>query len=229
MRIGAIQKTSLLDFPGKVSAVVFTQGCNFFCPYCHNAGLVLCRDAPLAFTEAATFLTKRQKVLEGVVVTGGEPALQSDLEDFCAFCKHLGYAVKLDTNGSRPEVLERLLELKLVDYVAMDIKADPRQYPKDICLGVLQGAITQSMVLLKECRVAHEVRVPCVAPFIDAESFAVILELTGGSAPIFLQKVRQGRVLDPAFFSKKGRPLTFEEMEVLQKHAALCGQPCHIR
>ena len=102
MLIGGLQKTTMLDFPGKVSAVVFTQGCNFLCPYCHNPDLVLYRQEPLALVDVLTFLTQRRRVLEGVVISGGEPTLQDGLFSFCATLKSIGYAVKLDTNGSRP-------------------------------------------------------------------------------------------------------------------------------
>lgn len=230
MRIGGLQKTTLLDFPGKVSAVVFTQGCNFLCPYCHNADLVLHGQEPLAFTEVIAFLAQRKKVLEGVVISGGEPTLQDDLSIFCATVKGLGYAVKLDTNGSRPEVLRQLLQANLVDYVAVDIKADPARYPKEIAPGGIGDTLLQTIALLREGAVPHEFRIPCVAPFINHASVTGILEaLSGSSAPVFLQEVRLDHVLLPDFFIKNGRSLHQEEIQLLVSQAEQIGIIWNIR
>ncbi len=230
MRIGGLQKTTMLDFPGKVSAIVFTQGCNFLCPYCHNADLVLYRQEPLALTEVIAFLAQRKKVLGGVVISGGEPTLQDDLLIFCATVKGLGYAVKLDTNGSRPEVLRQLLQSKLIDYVAVDIKADPARYPKEIAPGSVGKAILQTIALLRESTVPHEFRVPCVFPFINQGSITGILEaLSGSNVPVFLQEVRLGHVLRPDFFIKNGRPLRQEEIQILVNQAEQSGRVWSIR
>ncbi len=228
MRIGGLQKTTLLDFPGKVSAVVFTQGCNFSCPYCHNPDLTSCREGTCSSTDALNFLARRRRVLEGVVVTGGEPTLQKGLDDFCLGAKKLGYAIKLDTNGSGPGALRRLLELELLDYVAMDVKAAPRIYPEEIAPGGAGESLVESLALLCSSGVPHEIRVPCAAPFVDAESFEGILEATG-AAPIFLQAVHLERVLSPDFFKEKGKPMTGEEMEALRAQAAKRGRDCRIR
>src|SRR3989338_1502864 len=120
MRIGGLQKFSLIDYPDRIAAVIFTQGCNFRCPYCHNAELVLtaCYGKLISEKEVLGFLERRCRDLEGVVITGGEPTVQYDLTFFLRRIKALGYAVKLDTNGSRPDVLDRLFRAQLVDYVA---------------------------------------------------------------------------------------------------------------
>ncbi len=229
MRIGALQKTTLLDFPGKISAIVFTQGCNFWCPYCYNHSLVMYEQEPLPLAEVLSFLAQRKRFLEGVVISGGEPTLQAELAGFCTILKSLGYAVKLDTNGSRPDALHRLLQLNLLDYVAMDIKAAPRKYPKEISPGDLGGAIVESMALLGESGVPHEFRIPCVAPFVDAESFQSILEHTPAATSLFLQAVRLEHVLAPEFFNQKGRALSCEELETLKRQAEGCGRVCTIR
>ena len=123
MKIGGLAKLTLLDYPQKVACTVFTIGCNFRCPFCHNASLVECRNCEqLTNEDVLSFLKKRKNVLEGVCVTGGEPLLQSGLEDFLAHVKELGYLVKLDTNGSNPAKLQSLVQKGLVDYVAMDVK-----------------------------------------------------------------------------------------------------------
>lgn len=229
VQIGGLQKTTMLDFPGKISAVVFTQGCNFLCPYCHNSDLVLYKGEPLAFTEVIAFLAQRKKVLEGVVISGGEPTLHDGLFSFCATLRSLGYAIKLDTNGSKPDVLRRLLQMKLLDYVAMDIKASPCRYPEEISPGNLGSAIMESIALLNKSTVEYEFRIPCVTPFITAESFQEILVAVRGSVPIFLQQIRQEHVLVPEFFIKKGRILLKEEIERLKKQADDSGVPCSIR
>lgn len=227
MRIGGLQKTTLLDFPGKVGAVVFTQGCNFLCPYCHNSDLVLHRRDALALADVLAFLTQRRKVLEGVVISGGEPTLHDGLFAFCAALKSLGYAVKLDTNGSRPDALRLLLEANLLDYVAMDVKGNPRRYPE--ALGAPAGdAVARSMGVLRQSGVAHEFRVPCAAPFIDAASFSAILEEAGG-APLFLQAIRLENVLWPDFFAAAGRPLNADEIEALRATAVSGGADCRVR
>jgi pyruvate formate lyase activating enzyme len=226
--IGGLQKTSLLDFPGKVSAVVFVQGCNFLCPYCHNPDLVLYGRAALAFADVIAFLAQRRKVLEGVVISGGEPTLHEGLFSLCATLKSLGYAVKLDTNGSRPEVLRQLLLAELLDYVAMDVKANPEQYPAALCLQSVGKNIPRSMALLEESRVMHEFRIPCVAPFIDADSFAAILEYIG-HAPLFLQTVRLENVLQADFFPSQGHALDKNAMETLRGMARQKGLNCRIR
>jgi pyruvate formate lyase activating enzyme len=230
MRIGGLQKTTLLDFPGKVSAVVFMQGCNFRCPYCHNAALAACGDAPppLSGDAAIAFLARRRRVLEGVVISGGEPTLHADLAEFCAVLKGLGYAVKLDTNGSDPEALRRLLALNLLDYVAMDIKADPGRYPGE--LGPPVGdAIVRSVEVLSASKVAHEFRVPCVFPFITDESFQAIARTVRPGASVILQPVRLEQVLEPSFFTQKGRALRPDEMERLCARGTGHGCACSIR
>ena len=228
MKIGGLQKTTLLDFPGKVSAVVFTQGCNFLCPYCHNPDLVLYRQTPLAFSDLIAFLAKRRKVLEGVVISGGEPTLHDGLFSFCATLKSLGYAVKLDTNGSRPDVLHQLLQAELLDYVALDVKANPEQYPALISSQDAGKDVQRSMALLEESQVAHEFRIPCVAPFIDTDSFAAILRHIN-HAPIFLQTVRLENVLQADFFPSQGHALDQDTMERLRETAQQKGLTCHIR
>lgn len=130
MKIHGFNKTTLLDYPEHLAATIFTGGCNFRCPFCHNGGLVLDPDSQPAMPEEEVlkFLQKRRGILQGVCITGGEPTLQPDLEDFIRKVKEMGYLVKLDTNGSRPKVLESLLEKGLLDYVAMDIKASRENY-----------------------------------------------------------------------------------------------------
>ena len=133
MVIQGLQKLTLLDYPGKVACTIFTAGCNFRCPFCHNASLVVdtYKNKEIKLDDIFAFLKKRMGVLDGVCVTGGEPLIQPDIEAFLRRIKEMGYAVKLDTNGSFPDKLKRLVDEKLVDYVAMDIKNSQESYGKD--------------------------------------------------------------------------------------------------
>ena len=125
MRIGGLQKNSLIDYPGKISSVIFLSGCNFDCPFCHNPDLVrgcLSYTADLCSPDVCQFLKQRRGFLDGVVISGGEPTLDENLMDFCESIKQLGYPIKLDTNGSRPRILKQLIDDGLIDYIAMDLK-----------------------------------------------------------------------------------------------------------
>jgi len=152
MKIGGLQKFSLLDYPGKISAVIFTQGCNFRCAYCHNPELVDPErfQACIPEEEVFAYLKKRRGLLEAVTVTGGEPTIQKGLIPFIRRIKAMGYLVKLDTNGSMPEVLEELIRQKLIDYIAMDIKAPLEKYEDVIGVPVNWEIIRQSIDVIKE-------------------------------------------------------------------------------
>jgi pyruvate formate lyase activating enzyme len=130
LKIGGLQKLSLIDYPQKPAAVIFTQGCNMFCPYCHNPQLVYPNlfETVLEEEDVIAFLKKRRNLLKGVVISGGEPTVQKDLKDFILRVKTLGFAVKLDTNGSNPDILEELINEKLIDFIAMDIKSPLSKY-----------------------------------------------------------------------------------------------------
>ena len=152
MRFGGIQKFSLCDFPGKTAAVLFTQGCNFRCPFCHNGSLLPSRNRANEQKEEdiLSFLQQRTGQLDGIVISGGEPTLQPGLADFCRRVRELGFQIKLDTNGSRPEVLHRLLKDSLVDSIAMDIKATPGRYYVLAGVPVETDLIDRSIALLAE-------------------------------------------------------------------------------
>ncbi|MEF3694133.1 MAG: anaerobic ribonucleoside-triphosphate reductase activating protein [Candidatus Cloacimonadota bacterium] len=160
MRIGGFQRFSMLDYPGKLSAIVFTQGCNFRCPYCHNPGLV----DPERFTESIpesevlAFLQKRAGKLNALTVTGGEPLLQPDLEDFLKNVKDLGYLIKLDTNGSFPKRLASIIEQNLADYIAMDLKAPPDLYSLVVQAEIDSDSILSSMDLIRSGGIPYEFR-----------------------------------------------------------------------
>lgn len=199
MLFGGMQKLTTIDYPGTVSAMVFTHGCNFFCPYCHNPELVSGKtpEASPERAEIMAFLQKRAPVLEGLVISGGEPCLHDGLPDFCREVKDLGYKIKLDTNGSRPGMLEKLLLEGLADYVAMDLKTGPERYRPDFCAeSGVAVAVRRSIEILRSSGVAHEFRTTCAGPFVDVEQMAELAGLVGES-PWYLQKTRMERVLDP--------------------------------
>ena len=190
MRIQGLQKTTLLDYPEKVACTVFTAGCNFRCPFCHNASLVVNIPDESEITEEAFFgfLKKRQGILDGVCVTGGEPLLQPGIEDFIYKIKELGYAVKLDTNGSFPEKLRYLVEEKLVDYVAMDIKNSLDAYDATTGTdGRFLEAIEESVAFLKEGKVPYEFRTTVTKDFHTREHFEKIGQWIQGAEKYFLQ------------------------------------------
>lgn len=160
MKIGGLVKFTLIDYPGKVAAIVFTQGCNFRCRYCHNPELVyphLFQDT-MPEEEVFSFLRRRQGTLEGVVVTGGEPTLQPDLLRFLTEVKTLGYAVKLDTNGTRPDTVQEAIDKKLVDFIAMDLKAPLDKYPLITGTEFDRSILQRSMDLIRQSGLPYEFR-----------------------------------------------------------------------
>lgn len=176
MKICGLNKTTLLDYPGCVAATIFLGGCNFRCPFCHNGDLVLCSGEMQGYEEEEilNFLQKRKNVLEGVCITGGEPTLYSELPAFIKKIKELEYRVKLDTNGSNPNMLKALIEENLADYIAMDIKAPVSDYDKVCGVAVDIEAIKTTVELLKEGKVPYEFRTTVVK---ELHSEAAILEI----------------------------------------------------
>ena len=165
MKIGGFQPFTLTDYPGHVAAIVFTQGCNFRCPYCHNARLLpIDRPKSELIPEAYVFdhLAKRRRQLDGLVITGGEPTIQGDLPRFIRKARRLVPSIKLDSNGSRPEVIRRLLEEGLLDYIAMDIKAPLDQYESVVRRPVDANTLQSSIDIIKNSGVPHEFRTPAL-------------------------------------------------------------------
>lgn len=201
MRIGGLLKFSLIDFPGRIAAVIFTQGCNFRCPFCHNRELVIpsCFQPALPEEEITSFLLKRRGTLSGVVVTGGEPTLHSDLPEFLARVKALGYAVKLDTNGSRPGMLRQVLERGLADFIAMDIKAPLERYHELAGVEVERGDIEESIRLICASGVDHLFRTTVVRPLLsDDDLLRIRAALPQPPRHILQDFVPRDTVLDPA-------------------------------
>lgn len=190
MKIHGFQRTTLLDYPGYVAATVFTGGCNFRCPFCQNGSLVLEPESQplIPEKEVLAHLKKRQGILEGVCITGGEPALENDLREFILKCRELGYLVKLDTNGYRPEILRKLLQEELLDYVAMDIKASPENYGRATgCPECDMERIRESIRLLQTSGISYEFRTTAVKGIHTMEEFEQIGKLLTGSKVYYLQ------------------------------------------
>lgn len=193
MQISGLQSLTLLDFPGKVACTVFTAGCNMRCPFCHNAELVLSPDTPAAMREDEffAFLRKRQGVLDGVCVTGGEPLLQNGLIDFLLKVKEYGFTTKLDTNGFLTERLRQAVESGAVDYVAMDIKNDPSRYAETVGVPDFpMEPIASSVQYLMTCGVDYEFRTTVVRELHRAGNLTAIAEWLRGAKRYFLQGFR---------------------------------------
>lgn len=199
MKIEALQKLTLLDYPGKMAATVFTYGCNLRCPFCHNALLVTEEsDGGISVEEVLSFLSKRKGMLEGVCVTGGEPLLQSDVEDFLREVKGMGFSVKLDTNGTFPEKLKSVVRKGLADYVAMDVKNSLDKYALTsgkTCMDL--SAITESIRFLLSGEVEAEFRTTVVKTYHTEEDLLKIADLISGCDRYFLQQfVNSGNLID---------------------------------
>jgi pyruvate formate lyase activating enzyme len=232
MNIGGLQKNSLIDYPGKVSCVIFLSGCNFDCPYCHNPSLVKgCLECPSSLEDKGLngFLESRKSFLDGVVISGGEPTLQKDLFRLCEMVKDLGYSVKLDTNGSRPKKLRDLLRKGLVDYVAMDIKTDPFHYDPFIKPGCNPEDLLSSVHAIMESAPDYEFRTTCVNGFVDERIIESIAMLIEGAKLYALQQFHDAELLHPEFFRESQPGLKSDELLGLKSIADPWVEKCIIR
>ncbi len=188
MRLGGLMKMTLLDFPGHIACTVFTLGCDLRCPFCHNATLVTHPEEGLTVDALFSFLEKRQGILDGVCVTGGEPLLHKDLPDLLRRIRALGYAVKLDTNGAHPEVLRGVVSAGLVDYVAMDIKNRPEKYAETVGLPAMPAGVRESAAYLLSGAVPYEFRTTVVEELHEPSDFEAIGKWIAGAERYFLQR-----------------------------------------
>lgn len=215
MNIAGLIKSSLIDFPDKIAAVIFTQGCNFRCGFCHNPELLPFLDTPLMTEEEVFgFLEKRLGKLDGAVISGGEPTTQPDLDIFVEKIKILGYILKLDTNGSNPKVLEKLFAKNLIDYIAMDIKGDLDQY-RNICGFKNYKSILESINLIIASGIDYEFRTTVLPYYHKIDDFEKIGRLINGSKKYVIQGFRKGIVQNPK--TNLSGQFTMDELEQIKK------------
>jgi len=208
MLLGGVLPLSLCDYPGKLAAVVFTQGCNYRCPFCHNGRLIARVPAiSLPIAEVLADLKERRNFLDGVVVSGGEPTLHADLKGFLSALKELGFAVKLDTNGSRPQVLRELLDLQLLDYIAMDVKAPLLRYAILAGVFVDVGAIQESIALIAESGVQHQFRTTFVPALLSPADITSIREMIPVGSMHRIQDFQAEHALDESLLRTRSMPV----------------------
>lgn len=206
MQISGVQKFTLLDFPLKTACIVFTPGCNFRCPYCYNSDFVLpdkiesIKDIFIPENIFFNFLKTRVGFLDGVVISGGEPTLQSDLIEFIKKIKSFGYSIKLDTNGTNPDIVKYLIENSLIDYIAMDIKGPIEKYKEVTCSVVDVNRIADSIKIIKNSNVDYEFRTTVVKEQLSIDDLNNIARFISGSKKYYLQKFRNNvDTLNPDF------------------------------
>ena len=217
MILGGLQKLTLIDYPGHIAATIFTVGCNFRCPFCHNPELVSSikyKVSSIFEEEFFNLLENRKGKLEGVCITGGEPTIQPDIQEFIRKIKELGYKVKLDTNGARPDVLRQLFSEKLLDFVAMDIKNMPEKYNATTNSKVDTERIKLSVDLIRNSGIDYEFRTTAVPGLHEIEDFAGIGKWLEGSKKYVLQAFEdKGKILNPRLVKKtKGKRLDLEKI-----------------
>lgn len=195
VKIHAIQKTTLQDFPGNVACIVFLAGCNFRCIYCHNPAAVK-GQSNVSEEEFFSFLKERKGKLQGVVVSGGEPTIHSDLFEFISKIKQMGFSVKLDTNGARPEMVKRLLKAGFLDYVAMDMKAPYKKYPEIVVANGFSAKLKKSVQLIMKSGVDYEFRTTC-HPSLKRKDFFEMAKQIKGAKRFYLQQYVDEVTLNP--------------------------------
>jgi pyruvate formate lyase activating enzyme len=234
MFIAGLQKTTLIDYPGKIACVVFLAGCNFRCPWCYSSELVLplkiVKQPRILEEDFFDFLRKRQGLIEGVVICGGEPTINKELPKFIEKIKNLGYPVKLDTNGSNPEMLKDLVRANLIDYVAMDIKSSPNNkiYENIFGEGVKFADIKNSVEFLKNGSLDFEFRTTIVNTIHTKEDFLEIAKWIGGpNIKYYLQNFRAEKTIDPGF--EKIEPFKQKFLEEIAKEISSYFKICKVR
>ena len=229
MIFGGLQKFSLIDYPGKICAIVFTVGCNFRCPYCHNPELVDVNDNTDIIEEEKIleFLKSRIGKLEAVSITGGEPTLHNDLLDFIKKVKNMGFLVKLDTNGTQPSVLQELIDKKLVDHLAMDVKAPLDKYEKVTIKPINIDDIKKSIEIIKNSGIDHEFRTTIVESLLSKDDILKIGETITGAKRYYLQKFIATKTNDPKYL--KETTYSDEELENLRAKIAKKVKFCGVR
>ncbi|MBP9779240.1 anaerobic ribonucleoside-triphosphate reductase activating protein [Candidatus Gracilibacteria bacterium] len=232
MILSGLQKMTLIDYPGKIAAVVFTTGCNLRCSFCHNPEMVLPekivthKDYQIQEKVFFNFLDRRIGILDGVSICGGEPTIHADLPHFCREIKSRGFSVKLDTNGRNPDMIEHLIEENLVDYFAMDIKHTWSEYESIVCAPVERDKYERSISLIQSRSRDYEFRSTVIKGVHGEESIHEMASYIAGAKRYFLQSYRSGITLDPDF---SGDSFSGDELENLRKIALQYVKECEVR
>ncbi len=225
-----LQKTSLIDYPGKVSCVAFLAGCNFTCPYCHNPELARGQyPERIDLKTLLAFVNQRRSLLDGVVISGGEPTLRAGLNELCRQLRNIGMAIKLDTNGSRPDVIEALFQDGLVDFIAMDLKTEPKAYGPPLCPENASPAVLRSIGAIMSSGVEYEFRTTCVRPFVTEARMRSMAIAVQGARRLVLQRFNPQKTLDPGYGEASQAGLSIEQMRSLQQLATPFVESCSIR
>lgn len=217
MLISGVQKFSILDFPKKTSCIVFTAGCNFRCGFCYNPEFVIpeqiakIRNSFIPEETFYSFLDQRKGLLDGVVITGGEPTIMPDLPKFMAKIREMGFAVKLDTNGNNPTMLKDVIDKRLINYVAMDIKTSLENYPQVSGLGARPERVKQSIELIRDSKVPYEFRSTLIKEIHSEDTLNKMAQLLEGAEQLFLQYYRLEETIDPKYQNYKA--FSEEEMQ----------------
>ncbi len=241
MVIGGLQKISLLDYPGQVSAIIFTQGCNFRCHFCYNPMLVWPKKVGkvenkegdqtqniIKEDDLLSFLQTRKNKLDAVVITGGEPTLHKDLPDFIKKIRQMGFLIKLDTNGTNPEMLKKLLSRNLLDYIASDFKAPLKRYEEVVSSPVDVEKISQSVKIIMESGLPYEFRTTLVSELLDKEDIKKMGEYIQGAEKWYLQKFQPAPELVDQNFTK-AKPYTDKQMQEIKEIASAYVKVCGVR
>ena len=215
MIIAGLQNLSLVDFPGCLASVIFVQGCNFYCGYCYNSDLITIeKQFDFPEKDAFDYFSSRKNMIEGVVISGGEPTIYKDLPDFISRIKNIGLKVKLDTNGSNPEQVEELLNARLLDYIAVDIKTSLQKYSLVTSQQDIEESISKSIRLTMLSKVPYEFRTTCVPKIVEEEDFHLMRQLVKGAKKYCLQQFKPALTYDKSF--QKIKPYEKKELERFQ-------------
>ena len=232
MKIGGFQKSTFIDYPNHIAALIFTIECNFRCPYCYNKSLVKGTAKPIPEKKIFSVLKERKNLLEGLVITGGEPALQKDLPEFAKKTKDLGYKVKLDTNGTNPKMLRQLIESNLLDYVAMDIKAPIEKYKDTVKTKVNTDKVKKSVKIIKtagkENKIDYEFRTTVLPKILKEKDIIKISDWIKGSKKYYLQQFKSFEgMLNPKL--KKEKKYTEKKLKEIVDQIKDKFEKCEIR
>jgi len=228
MKIGGFQKTSLLDYPKYVSAIIWTVGCNFRCPFCYNKDLVEGNVENISKDYILNFLEKRKNMLDGLVITGGEPFLQDDLSDFVSKVKKIGLLVKIDTNGTSPVKLKNFIDNKIVDYIAMDVKAPKEKYDKLAGVKVKISNIEKSVDIIKKSDIDYEFRTTIIPGFLDKKDIIDISRWLNNSKKYYIQQFKSNVNLISGKLERKN-PYSKEELLDILDEIKDCFEVCDVR